>query len=413
MKSKFWKCREGRKALAWIVILIAICNLVIWLKVASVWGRDEASNRQILAASQNSSFGWRQSNESGFGDPANTTIGALGVLTDWLYAGTQNENGAQVWRTSNGIDWQEVTPSWPISNTEVYYAIPFASYLYFGIGNMEGGEVWRTDGADWEQVVHGGFGDVNNYCFFAASVFQNEFYTASGNVPPQVGGGGNGVEIWKSASGEDGSWQQVNSDGFGRGATFPEVTMEVYQDRLYVGLSRPYAGNVAHAELWRSEDGMTWTAVFTDGLGIADNTHLASMAVFKGKIYIAFRNTNSGGQLWRSENGMDWEMVFDNGLGNPKNARPYGLLPYGDQLILIFSNFETGVEVWQSADGMVWFPINEPGWGEPPANFADYFDNGAVVFQNSLYIGTFMDQDGARIWQRLHLLYLPVILRRP
>ncbi|MCX8061450.1 MAG: hypothetical protein N3D16_02585 [Anaerolineales bacterium] len=415
MKHQTLNCHKSKMGLLLLTIIGAMCSLLILLEVTSVWGQEgpsQVSSSQISLIVQNPSFGWRQSNESGFGDAANTSIGALGIFDDRMYAGTWNENGAQVWRTSDGHEWEDFTPTWPITDIGVFFAKPFGSHLYLGVGNESGGEIWRTDGTEWEQVASGGLGNPDNYCFFAATVFQDEFFTASGNVPPPFGSG-NGVEIWKSASGEDDSWQQVNSDGFGRGATFPDVTMEVYQDRLYVGLSRPDTGNAAHAELWRSYDGMTWTAVFTDGLGVADNTHLSSMAVFRGKFYIAFRNTKSGGQLWRSENGTDWEMVFDDGLGNPKNSRPYGLLPYGDQLILVFSNHETGVEVWQSADGLIWFPINQPGWGDETAKFADYFDNGAVVFKDSLYIGTIEDPEGGRIWQRLHLLYLPTTLRNP
>jgi hypothetical protein len=406
-----WHDQKLYKAISALGMLFATFLMVSLVKVLSALGSDEI--RPLASPAADSPFGWRQSNESGFGEAANSNIGALGVLNGTMVAGTWNENGAQVWRTTDGKTWQDFTPSWTISNTEVYYAKPFRSYLYLGVGNLSGGEIWRTDGTNWEQVASSGLGDANNLGFFSAAVFKDELYTASGNLPPSIGGSGNGLEVWKSASGASGTWQQVNTDGFGRGATWLESTLEVFHDKLYVGLSRVVDNTGATAELWQTEDGLHWTAVFTDSLGNPNNTYISAMAVHKGWFYIGFRNVQSGGQLWRSENGTDWEVVFDDGLGNPKNGRLYGLLPYGDQLILVFSNYETGVQVWQSPDGLSWSPINEAGWGNPDFKIADYFDNAAVVFQNSLYIGASNPNSGGVIWQRLHLLFLPAILRNP
>jgi hypothetical protein len=353
--------------------------------------------------------GWRQSNTSGFGNPANNTIGTLAVFNGWLYAGTWNEDGAQLWRTSNGQTWSQVTQPWTVSNTEVYCAIPYGSYLYIGTGNTSGGEIWRTNGTGWEQVASGGLGDANNYGFYAFAIFSNSLYVATANLAPAIGGSGNGVEIWRSQNGALGSWQQVNADGFGAGSTYPDVVMDVYQGYLYVGSSL-VNDSTSIAQLWRTQDGTTWDPVFMDGIGDNGNTHVSAMAEFKGNFYLGMRNA-AGGQLWRSEDGVNWTAVFTDGLGNPQNSRPYGLIVFDDHMYLVFSNVRTGAEVWQSSDGESWRQIVAEGWGDANNGFADYFDKAAAVFNQSLYIGTANYEEGGEIWQQLHLIHLPMIIR--
>lgn len=350
--------------------------------------------------------GWMKSNESGFGDSTNFGISVLSEFNGQMYAGTWGN--ATIWRTNNGQSWSYFTPSWSTSNGQVSSAITFGSHLYVGTANSSGGEIWRTDGTNWEQVAQGGLGDPNNISFYSFAVFKNALYTATGNYPPAYGGTGNGVEIWRSASGASGTWQQVNTDGFGAGPTWPDLTMDVFQDYLYVGISRVTPSNGVLAELWRSDNGSNWTPVFTDGLGDSGNSHVSAMAEFKGKFYISLRNP-AGGQVWRSDNGLVWTPVFTDGLGNPKNTRPYGLIVHEDRLVLIFSITSTGSEVWQTADGVSWQQISFEGWGNLNNGMADYFDKAAVVFQNSLYIGTVNLVDGGEIWQRLKSLYLPLV----
>ena len=106
---------------------------------------------------------------------------------------------------------------------------------------------------------------------------------------------------------------------------------------------------------------------------------------------------------------MNWTAALTGGY--VANSRPYGLIVFNDQLYLVFSNVDTGAEVWQTGDGVSWRQISAGGWGDSNNGFADYFDKGAVVFNQALYIGTVNNVDGGEIWQRLHQLYLPLVLK--
>lgn len=356
------------------------------------------------ARAQGDVQGWRQSNTGGFGDPSNTNASALAVFAGQMYAGTWNENGAQVWRTEDGHTWTQLSPSWSISNTDVADIESFGGYLYFGTANGFGentGEIWRTDGTTWEQVAADGLGDANNTGFNALATFSDMLIAATTNYST-------GVEVWSSPSGDLGTWGQVNADGFGAGGTAQDIAMQPYEDYLYLGLSRLDSGL---AELWRTHDGMAWTPVFTDGLGSLTNTNVSAMAGFKGYFYIGLRNLDTGGEVWRSADGLDWTPVFTGGLGTVDNGRPYGLIVFNDQLYLVFSNLVDGAQVWRTGDGVAWEPVLSGGWGDSNNGYADYSNKSAAVFNSSLYIGTINNVDGGEIWQKLHPSFLPLISR--
>ena len=351
--------------------------------------------------------GWAQVNTSGFGSVGNTMISALDVFNGQMYATTWNEAGAQVWRTSNGKAWSQFTPGAPFTTTVIYDARDFGSYLYIGtLWETGGGEIWRTDGTTWERVATGGLGDANNVAFAAFGVLSNNLYVATANLVT-------GVEIWRSSTGDAGSWTQVNADGFGSGATWDGITFSgAFNGYLYVGLGRKVGADGSIAELWRSDNGTNWTPVFTDGLGDPNNSYVTAFASTTPGLLIGLRNLTTGGQLWRSTNGTTFSPVVTNGHNNPKNARPYGLLIHANDLYIVYSNWVTGAEVWKSHTPPAEDErIVEGGWGDPNNKNADYFDKAAVSFNGSLYIGTGNDVTGGQIWQMLHSVYLPLVVR--
>lgn len=349
--------------------------------------------RQTTLRPEPEALPWEQSGANGLGSPNNYSISALDEWAGALYAGTWNDTGpAQLWRSADGYAWNQVNTSWAISNTDVADIAPWGAYLYVGTFNQSGGEVWRTDGATWEQVAAGGFGDVRNTGADALAVFSDALYVATSNIS-----GTN--QVWQSPTGELGSWTQSSAELGG--------PMEVYSGSLYASSQ----GN-GRAELWRTVDGLAWTPAFTDGLGDPGNTHVVALAEFQGRLYVGLRNLTTGGQVWRSADGVHWEIVLQGGLGNPDNGRPYGLLVTGEHLYLVFSNLVTGAEVWRTSDGEAWLRANQSGWGDPLNGYADYFDKGAAVFRGDLYIGTIHDE-GGEVWQ-LQLsrrIYLPVVMK--
>ena len=351
--------------------------------------------------------GWRQSNLSGFGNSNNGAVSTLDAFGSYLYAGTWNySDSAQIWRTVDGKTWSQFTPSWSAGDVEVSDAQPFGSHFYAGVGNeANGGEIWRTDGAAWERVVTGGLGDRNNYNFAALAVFAGNLYAATGNIVT-------GVEMWRTSTGNSGSWTKVNADGFGGGGSWTNISMDDFGGYLYAGISRKVGASESRAELWRSQNGTTWTKVFNDGLGQAGNTDVAALAEFRGQFYIGLRNLATGGQVWRSTNGTTFTPVFTDGLGKTANRGAYGLFALDDHLFVTLANFATGAEIWATSDGATWHPMMLGGWDKGGANaWADYYDKAAVTFRDALYVGSVNETNGGEVWQMLNRTFLPLIRR--
>lgn len=56
-------------------------------------------------------------------------------------------------------------------------------------------------------------------------------------------------------------------------------------------------------------------------------------------------------------------------------------------LYSVVGNSTTGTEVWRTGNGTTWVQVGLGGFGDGKNN-TSYWDNGATVFGNALYIGT-------------------------
>jgi hypothetical protein len=364
-----------------LVIFLSIFIVLAGVSLAWVWVR--------AASTPLSTIGWQQVNESGFGSLQN--IGTLDTYKDQMYAGTWAPSGyaAEMWRTADGRTWEKFSPLFT-SQGVIFDSIPFSNSLFIGTGSdsWNGAEIWRTNGVDWELVASEGFGDVN-WGMNAFAVFSDTIVAATSNITT-------GIEVWGSPTGDFGSWEQLNSDGFGLGIVGQDSLMETYNDYLYF-----CAGLNGLATLLRTDDLITWTPVFTDGLGNPNNTNVTALAEFKGDFYIGLRNITDGGEVWRTSNGVDFSPVITGGLGDVNNMRPYGLIVYEDYLYLVLNNPVDGAGIWRTSDGDSWIQVGFGGWGDSSNYFGDYNDKGATIYNNSLFFGTFNNVTGGQIWQML------------
>jgi hypothetical protein len=338
--------------------------------------------------------GWAQVADGGFDDADNLIVISLESFEGSLYGATINSGDDQLWRSTDGATWEQVTAAWAPTQTAIFALQRHGAHLYVGTGAgpSSPGELWRTDGTDWTRVISSGF-DGGDHLGIGAMVFSDTLYAVLGRETA-------GVEIWQSESGDPGTWNLASDDPFEGGG--PLATL-VYSDTLYAGVAR----DSSPAELWCTDDGLTWTPVFTDGLGNADNTDVASLAAFDGSLYLGFRNNTTGAEVWRLNGHGSWTKTFESGLGNPDNKSPSVLVVFGEQLHAVFNNSTTGVEAWSTDDGSAWERTNRNGWGN--ANNTDV--GHAAVFDHRLYVGVFNWSQGAEVWRYGFVTYLPLMLR--
>jgi sugar lactone lactonase YvrE len=354
--------------------------------------------------------GWRQVNINGFGDRNNWGVLALEVFKGDLYAGTRNPVlGASVWRTADGTIWNQVSEpgfsgAFGNTNSMVWDLAVFGDQLYATAAsdNSGRGQLWRTaDGSTWSQIVNAGFGDSDDTGVRALAAWGNMFYACTYNRV-------NGVEIWRSDTGNSGTWLRVVSGGNGNPANYICTGFQEFNGYLYTAVENESTG----AQVWRTADGMTWSSVVADGFGDTNNYQTGGLAVFGGYLYVGTRNYATPAQLWRSQDGTHWAPVFKNGLGDNNNFKAEGVGVFQGQLYAFLVNDVSGLEIWRSGDGMTWAQINPDGFGDSSSNYT-LWSNGLAVYKGRLNVGTLNWGWGGlgKVWQLLSQTYLPLVLR--
>jgi hypothetical protein len=340
---------------------------------------------------------WLQVGGDGFGDSGNKQLASLAVFDGYLYAGAWHLEGdvstAQIWRTSNGTGWTKVDDR-PVNG--VGAMIVYKDALY---ASSWDGYIWRTDnGTDWTEVVTDGFGTPGQGVARFVT-FQDTLYASTWNSTT-------GTEVWQTTNGTE--WENFISGGLG---TNPNnngaIASEIFNGYLYLGVANE--GGTG-AQLWQI-DGITATALVTDGFGDVNNLVISALASFHSRLYASTYN-EQGVQVWKSENGSDWEKInFD--FNNPLTAGMNSLQVFREKLYLTIQNDTTGMEVWRTADGNHWERVASGGFGDA-FNHNPYWDNSVTPFMDKLYVATSNWQTGGEIWQMTpepYQAFLPCIAK--
>ncbi len=363
--------------------------------------------------------GWHQMNLNGFGWTETTAIGSAAYFSNRVYAGTDTDWGAQIWRTdSSNLQTEEVVYAGFLdrSNRGIDHMLEYKGQLYattynyytdeFGNEESNGGQIWRSptgDFEDWYSVVLNGSGSI-----FSGDSSNNEFYRLfTLQSPDRICAttwtdSSHGAEIWCSRTGDFSSWTSLlgANDGFGDDSNFVFTATAAHNGATYVGTDNPANGG----EVWRTLDnGSTWTQVNDDGFGDGDNIIISALAEFDGYLYAAtHHNPGAGTEVWRCLicDNSDWEQVIDDGLGDPTTRRMPALESINGRLILAIGNPNIGLQVFasESGDTGTWNKIAPDGFGDGNATYT-YFDNALADVNGHVFIGTLMTfGNGAETW---------------
>jgi hypothetical protein len=354
-----------------------------------------------------------QVNIDGFGDSYNAGVLALEIFNDRLYAASDNyQIGAKVLRMEINGGWTAVSePGFGSANGNKNAAIPdmtvfngnvYASTAWAGIGVV--GQVWRSpNGSTWNPVINNGFGNVNNAGVAPFGTFKGFIY--AGTIFDS--NGINGLEIWRSATGNPGDWHNVVTGGKGNTNNYLATSFTEFGGYLYAAIENVHDG----AEIWRTDDGSNWTTVSSGGFANADNTQTGGMTIYEGYLYVGTRNDVTGAQLFRSLNGTTWEPVIEDGFGDVNNFKIETIYSWNGSLIAGTDNLITGVEIWQSSDGLGWNQINSNGFGDSH-NIKVLWNSSIIEYNHHLYVGTENSTTGGEIWQYLkYPIFLPLVKR--
>jgi len=329
----------------------------------------EVFNNTLYAGTHNGQHGgeiwklnssWAPVKTGGFSDSNNTAIQMLKTSGGYLYAGTGNySQGGEVWRSSDGATWNQVIDNGfdsPSTNSQINFFYEYNNALYASAGTWnesgyEGAQVWRTtNGLNWTNVITGGLGDIDNQMILAIGELDNNIYVGTANLDT-------GGEIWRSGTGNAGTWSQVNIDGFGDANNDIITALEYFNGNIYTGVRNWNTGS----ELWRSSNGTIWNKVLGGGLGKGSHFGwIDSLIVFEEKLFAVTRSYDTGLVVWSSEDGEIWYKENPAGFGNFLNFKngdgKTGVVIYDGQLHVGTYNEFIGGGVWKMLD-LIFLPL--------------------------------------------------------
>jgi hypothetical protein len=309
------------------------------------------------------------------------------------------------------------TTGWEYPNTNTYawamtkYTTAAGSFLYVGTNNQAGGQIWRkniTLDLPWEKVLDTAAQPLGNMGFRNIVEFNGEIY--AGTRQDFFG-----CQLWRSTNNGTAFERVVGlggaiTSGFGDPDYQSVRGMEVFGDDLYIGL-KAYDDSGKPAQIWRT-DGVTFEPVVSDGFGDAGNDSARTMAVREGKLYVSTRNRTEGTgglQIWTTTDGSNYNCLVgpggslaSSGFGDPEEDTPLHLYvhKYKDPADGIIKDYlflgvsrRGGFNVYRIAPGDTgWTKVASNGLGERFAWYAWRFESFGDVGDGSgdyLWMGTF------------------------
>ena len=147
---------------------------------------------------------------AGMGNPNHDMIYDLAIYNGFLFAGVLNSahQGGALWRTTgknDGRGWKVVAGDPPAlygpgfgdeANIGIVSLAEFGGSFYAGTTNEQGAQVWQKDESGWKQFVGpgaptpAGFGKSGNRSVNTLQVFKGHLYAGTDN--PQEG-----AEVWR------------------------------------------------------------------------------------------------------------------------------------------------------------------------------------------------------------------------
>jgi len=257
---------------------------------------------------------------------------------------------------------------------------------------------------NWERVTDNGFGytETNIGAVTALDVFSGYLYAGTTAATT-------GTVIYRSSDGT--SWVPVNEPGFGQPIPTSDPVCNAYwyymwdtavfSDELFVPtgiMCQDPTWFYYGGQVWRTEDGLSWTAVVTDAFGYTNTQAVNILKEFNGMLYAGTADTAEGLHIWRSASGDagDWEDVTPGNLADPGQYYSSDFEVYNNMLFMTTNVITvTGIsQVWYTADGITWE-------GGPMDMFTcepNCLAGNLQIFSDTLYMGVWNFLTGGELW---------------
>ncbi len=326
--------------------------------------------------------------ENGFGDFWNKTITDMLLFDGKLYVSTglNYANGAQIWYTADGDNWdvtQAVTGNGPLENSYGNYhadinypgglkavssSITNLAVLndeLYGGGTGTSGEqggcsrMAKLTPSGWELIVdanvdandtgtnENGFGDgmecdmnTGNFMPWSLATFEGKLMAGINSLGglrvlySETGSADDtdafAVPTWQDSVGGDSAY----GEGFGDATNQIAINLFPHGETLYAGVVMMYVPEynlpLAHgAPLMKSEDGLVWTPITSDAFGDNDVVIMEALTDFGGTLYVSSSKGASstpsglgGAKVFRMVSDPDNDNLFNDADNCPSVFNP-------------------------------------------------------------------------------------------
>eukprot|EP01084_Bolivina_argentea_P284331 487270_1 len=224
--------------------------------------------------------------QGGFGNPFSISGRGLTEYQGHLYIGVENRmTGAQMWRIQIDTDgdfagtWDLITAD-GFGRSFNYWLgdfIEFNGYLYTGTLNVVGLDVYRSESGNpdtWELVYDGQTISAYDMALMRFIVYNNKLYFGTMNWVE-------GTSLWCSPDGAVDSFTRVYSGGYDSRYNMYTWSLEEYAGRLYIGTFNLYGDFELLSVSEPGDDELIWEAP-NQGLTGFNSGHygLRSMAIY-------------------------------------------------------------------------------------------------------------------------------------
>jgi hypothetical protein len=335
--------------------------------------------------------------QGGFNNPFNAAISTMTVYKGFLYAGTENRDGAEIWRSADGLTWTPCIGPAP-ALIPAGFALGSTAYsigslivfnngtedrLYCGLSAATGCQVWSTnDGANWTLEVGSGVPPALSSAGFG-NPGQNLDITYMADFAGQLWASTlnpiTGAQVFYSPNGS--AWNLSLNDGFNDDRNVAVRSTKMFNGAIYVGLDNLF-GTCA---IVTSTDGLSWdysvgsspipgggSSITPNGFYAGSNNRaVGGLEVFKGQLYAGTWTGVVGvTELWRTSDAVHWTAADTDAYGADNAGYTYELLNDGTDTYLLAATGYLNAGVFGSTNGTTWTQLNLPGFSAANNNVA-------------------------------------------
>jgi hypothetical protein len=245
----------------------------------------------------------------------------LWVIGGWDFF--TNEGGTEtfyndVWSSADGVTWTQHTPSGPTFSPRAGHEVAVFNGRMWVVGGSDGNQryndVWSSaDGVNWVlERANAAFSPRYTHSLVA---FNNALWLFAGSATPSGTTPATGLqEAWRSTDGRN--WTQLPAPPF---AARMETAATVVNGRIYLTAgynSDDYFTNTRFSDVWSTVDGVTWQ----------QDTPAAPFSGRNSPVLLGHNNElfviggfgiSRAHDVWRSDDGINWSAAFSHPIGPP------------------------------------------------------------------------------------------------